>query len=322
MMRDSSTTAQTIRIFGAATEAGGSQAGCRMGPAAMRTAGLVETLAGLGYPVIDLGDIAPAKIESRLSQQSVKYPRLKHLAEAVAWTETLQAQAYELAMTEDFPLIIGGDHLIALGTVPGIARAAQEKNRPLFVLWLDAHTDYHQLDTTTTGNLHGTPVAYFTGRPSFAGIFPELSALVPVDQVAMLGIRSVDPEERFALRSSGMAVHDMREIDEFGIVILLRKFLERVKKANGLLHVSLDVDYLDPMIAPGVGTTVPGGANFREAHLVMEMLYESDLVTSLEIVELNPFLDERGRTARLLVELTASLMGRMIIDRPSIRYGE
>ena len=125
----------------------------------------------------------------------------------------------------------------------------------------------------------------------------------------MLGIRSVDSEERLALRSNGMSVHDMREIDEFGVVFLLRKFLERVKAAHGLLHVSLDVDYLDPAIAPGVGTTVPGGANFREAHLVMEMLYESELVSSLEIVELNPFLDERGRTARLLVELTAESDG-------------
>ncbi|MDI9408580.1 MAG: arginase [Candidatus Pacebacteria bacterium] len=313
---------QTIGIIGAGAEAGGSQAGCRMGPAAMRTAGLIEALTGLNYPVVDMGDIVLPRLEPKLSQQSVKYPRLKHLAEAVAWTETLQKQAYELAITDNFPLIIGGDHVIALGTVPGLARAAAQKNRPLFVLWLDAHTDYHQLDTSTTGNLHGTPVAYFTGRPSFAGIFPELPAVIPFDRVAMLGIRSVDPEERLALRTSGMAVHDMREIDEFGIVALLRRFLERVKAANGLLHVSLDVDYLDPAIAPGVGTTVPGGANFREAHLVMEMLHESALVSSLEIVELNPFLDERGRTARLLVELTASLMGRMIIDRPSLRYGE
>ncbi|MCX8500898.1 MAG: arginase [Alphaproteobacteria bacterium] len=317
-----STPPQTIRMIGAATEAGGSQAGCRMGPAALRTAGIAKTLSGLGYRVVDDGDLVPPRIEVASASQSVKYPKLKNLGEAVVWTELLQKVAYDVGISDDFPLFLGGDHAMALGTVPGLARAAAVKQRPLFVLWLDAHTDYHQLDTTTTGNLHGTPVAYFTGRPSFAGIFPELPVTIPVKQIAMLGIRSVDSEERAALRSSGMEIHDMREIDEFGVVFLLRKFLERVKAADGLLHVSLDVDYLDPAIAPGVGTTVPGGANFREAHLVMEMLYESELVSSLEIVELNPFLDERGRTARLLVELTASLMGQMILDRPNLRHGE
>ena len=148
---------------------------------------------------------------------------------------------------------------------------------------------------------------------------PHVLVLVPLDpaHVAMMGLRSVDPAERAALARAGVTVHDMRAIDETGLVPLLRAFLERVSAANGVLHVSLDVDFLDPGIAPAVGTTVPGGATFREAHLVMELLHESGLVTSLDLVELNPFLDDRGRTAKLMVDLVGSLMGRKVFDRPT-----
>ncbi|TIS06599.1 MAG: arginase, partial [Mesorhizobium sp.] len=159
--------------------------------------------------------------------------------------------------------------------------------------------------------------AYASGRPGFNGYFPDLPAAVDPARVCTMGLRSVDPAERRALKDAGVTVHDMRAIDEHGIAPLLRAFLARIEEANGLLHVSLDVDFLDPSIAPAVGTTVPGGATFREAHLVMEMLSDSGLVSSLDLVELNPFLDERGRTATLMVDLTASLMGRRIMDRPT-----
>jgi arginase len=187
----------------------------------------------------------------------------------------------------------------------------------LFVLWLDAHPDCHTLETTRSGNLHGVPVAYATGMPGFAGWFPPLAHSVDARNICMMGIRSVDPAEGQALASAGATVHDMRAIDERGVVPLLSAFLARVEQAGGMLHVSLDVDFLDPSIAPGVGTTVPGGATFREAHLIMEMLHDSGLVASLDLVELNPFLDERGRTAILLVDLVASLMGRRVLDRPT-----
>ncbi len=218
------------------------------------------------------------------------------------------------------PIFLGGDHAISAGTLAGIARRAAENRRPLFVLWLDAHTDFHTLDSTTSGNLHGVPLAYATGRPGFEGYFPPLAAAIDPARVCALGIRSVDPAERIALNEAGVTLYDMRAIDEHGISPLLRAFLERVAEAEGMLHVSLDVDFLDPSIAPAVGTTVPGGATLREAHLVMEMLSDSGLVTSLDLVELNPFLDERGRTATLMVDLTASLMGRRIMDRPTRSY--
>ena len=215
------------------------------------------------------------------------------------------------------PIFLGGDHSISAGTLSGVARRAKEGGRPLFVLWLDAHPDFHTLETTVSGNLHGVPLAYASGRPGFAGVFPDLAAPVEPTRICTLGLRSVDPAERQALEETGVTVHDMRAIDEHGIASLLRAFLKRVASENGLLHVSLDVDFLDPSVAPAVGTTVPGGATFREAHLTMEMLSDSGLVSSLDLVELNPFLDERGRTATLLVDLAASLMGRRIMDRPT-----
>jgi len=197
-----------------------------------------------------------------------------------------------------------------------MAAHAAALGRPLFVLWLDAHTDFHTPDTTQSGNLHGTPVAYIAGRPGF-GAFPPFPAPVPPENICMLGIRSVDEAEAQALIPEAVEIADMRVLDERGISAPLREFLDRVRAAGGLLHVSLDVDFLDPAIAPAVGTTVPGGATFREAHLVMELLHESRLVTSLDLVELNPFLDERGRTAKLMVDLVASLMGRKVFDRPT-----
>ncbi len=206
--------------------------------------------------------------------------------------------------------------------VAGVARRAHDLGRPLFVLWLDAHTDFHNLETTTSGNLHGVPLAYVSGQQGFEGYFPDLPVVVAPFRICALGVRSVDRSERAALQAAGVTVHDMRAIDEHGFAALLRQFLDRVAAENGLLHVSLDVDFLDPSIAPAVGTTVPGGATFREAHLVMEMLHDSGLVTSLDLVELNPFLDDRGRTATLLVDLTASLMGRRIMDRPTRSYGQ
>jgi arginase len=223
-------------------------------------------------------------------------------------------------MAEGFPIFLGGDHALSMGSVAGVAAHAKAQNRPQFLLWLDAHTDFHTPATTASGNLHGCPVAYVTGQPGFDA-FPPVPAPIAAENICMIGLRSVDPAERAALAGLPVDLHDMRAVDEYGVAAPLRAFLARVAEAGGALHVSFDVDFLDPGIAPAVGTTVPGGATFREAHLVMEMLHESGLVTSLDLVELNPFLDDRGRTATLLVELTASLLGRRIFDRPTLaRY--
>ncbi|MBN9235653.1 MULTISPECIES: arginase [Phyllobacteriaceae] len=300
------------RILGAPEQDGAGVLGCEMGPSALRTAGLIPALIELGHEVEDLGTVQPTATQPITHRN----PALKALPEIVAWTAAIAEAAYQ-ASKDAMPIFLGGDHAISAGTLSGIARRAAETGRPLFVLWLDAHPDFHTLDTTASGNLHGVPLAYACGLPGFTGVFPDLTVRVEPTRICTLGLRSVDAAERQALNEAGVTVHDMRAIDEHGIAPLLRAFLARVAAENGLLHVSLDVDFLDPSIAPAVGTTVPGGATLREAHLVMEMLSDSGLVTSLDLVELNPFLDERGRTATLMVDLTASLMGRRIMDRPT-----
>ncbi|MEI9425302.1 arginase [Mesorhizobium sp. Cs1299R1N1] len=300
------------KIVGAPVQDGAGRMGCEMGPSALRTAGLVEVLSSLGHAVEDMGAVQAIPVR-RVVHGNLA---LKALPEISAWTSAISEAAY--AASEDaMPIFLGGDHSVSAGTVSGLARRAAATGRPLFVLWLDAHPDFHTLDTTASGNLHGVPLAYASGQPGFAGYFPDLPAAVDPSRICTMGLRSVDPAERRALNEAGVIVHDMRAIDEHGIAPLLRAFLAHVSAEAGLLHVSLDVDFLDPSIAPAVGTTVPGGATFREAHLVMEMLSDSGLVSSLDLVELNPFLDERGRTATLMVDLTASLMGRRIMDRPT-----
>ncbi|MCT8160498.1 arginase [Pseudoruegeria sp. SHC-113] len=298
-------------LIGAPVDSGKRRKGCLMGPDAYRTAGLAEALSDLEHGVRDLGNLAP----SPASPAPAANPAVHELATTVGWTQSLMDTA-QTAMGEGFPIFLGGDHSLSLGSVAGVAAHAKAQGRPLFVLWLDAHTDYHTPDTTDSGNLHGTPLGYVTGREGFAA-FPPLPATVPGENICLMGIRSVDRAENAALQGSGMTVHDMRDIDENGIARPLAAFLDRVRAANGMLHVSLDVDFLDPAVAPAVGTTVPGGATVREAHLVMEHLHDSGLVCSLDLVELNPFLDERGRTAKLMVDLAASLMGRTVFDRPT-----
>ncbi|WP_171129092.1 MULTISPECIES: arginase [unclassified Ruegeria] len=300
---------QNIILVGAPMDAGKRRQGCRMGPDAYRVAGLAEALADLGHNVTDLGDTQPDQVDVEESDHLFALP------ECVGWTQALCRTACDAAQ-QGVPIFLGGDHALSMGTVSGMAQHADRIGRPLFVLWLDAHSDFHTPSSSGSGNLHGTPVAYVTGQDGFDA-FPSLASPVPTSRVGMIGLRSVDPEERAALEKNHAMLADMRSIDEHGIKAPLLAFLEKVRAANGVLHVSLDVDFLDPSIAPAVGTTVPGGATEREAHLVMELLHESRLVCSLDLVELNPFLDERGRTAKLMVDLAASLMGRRIFDRPT-----
>ncbi len=301
--------AKTI-LIGAPIYEGQRNLGCVMGPAAYRIAGLRAAIADLGHEVDDWGDLALGPLPSATCNNAAVH----HLPQVLAWTALLADRTEAALMAGGLPMILGGDHSLALGSVAGAARHAAAQTRPLFLLWLDAHSDFHTVETTTSGNLHGTPVAYIAGRAGFDP-FPPFPAPIPAQNICLFGIRSVDPAEHAALLRADIAINDMRVLDERGVVAPLAEFLARVRAANGLLHVSLDVDFLDPAIAPAVGTTVPGGATFREAHLVMELLHESGLVTSLDLVELNPFLDERGRTAKLMVDLVGSLMGRKVFDR-------
>lgn len=302
-------------LIGFPIESGAGRRGSLMGPDALRVAQLAETIRDLGFEVHDLGNTAAPRDVPQVAGPD----HLVLLSETVAWTHVIHEAAYELARSESFPIFMGGDHSMAAGTLTAVSRAAAEKNRPLFVLWLDAHPDMNTLGSTVSGHLHGTPMAYAMGQDSFEGIFPPVGDPIEPANVCMMGLRSIDPPEHALIHELGVDVWDMRRIDEEGVQGAISAFLNRVRAANGLLHVSFDVDFLDPEIAPAVGTTVPGGATFREAHLIMEHLADSDLVTSLELTELNPFLDIRGRTADLIVDLTASLLGKRVLDRPTAR---
>jgi arginase len=303
---------RAVTLIGVPLEEGSGRRGAAMGPAALRIAGIDQTLIELGHDVKDDGDlqIVPAR-------DLPNHPKAHNLRIIGAFTRALEASTYEAAAAGRLPLILGGDHALSMGSVSGMARYAAEQGRPLFVIWLDAHSDFNSPETSPSGNIHGMPVAFFTGQADLAEVLPKARPLVDPRNVFQVGIRSVDAPERELIKKHGVNVFDMRSIDEQGIAPIMRQILAAVEEANGLLHVSLDVDFLDPDIAPGVGTTVPGGATFREAHLVMEMLCDSGLVSSLDLVELNPFLDDRGKSARVLVELTASLFGRRIFDRPT-----
>lgn len=299
-------------LIGAPIDSGQQRPGCLMGPAAYRVAGLAREIAAEGHGVEDWGDLALPP----LRDVACANPAVHSLAETVGWTEILMDRVDDALSEGGFPIIMGGDHSLALGSAAAAAAFAARQGRPLFLLWLDAHSDFHTPMTTTSGNLHGTPLAYIAGRDGFDA-FPPFPAPVPAARICMFGIRSVDPAEQAAMLEYDIQVNDMRVIDEHGIVAPLRAFLKKCRDEAGMLHVSLDVDFLDPAIAPAVGTTVPGGTTFREAHLVMELLHESGLVTSLDLVELNPFLDDRGMTARLMVDLVGSLMGKKVFDRPT-----
>ncbi|MFT4185526.1 MAG: arginase [Rhizobium sp.] len=301
-----------VTLIGVPLEEGSGRRGASMGPTALRIAGIETALTELGHRVTDSGDLRPTPAADLPDD-----PKAHNLKIVGAFTRALEAKVYEVASSGGFPLMLGGDHSLSMGSVSGMARHAAEAGRPLFVLWLDAHSDFNSPATSPSGNIHGMPVAFFCGEAEIAGVLPAGRPLVDPKRVFQVGIRSVDPREREQIREHGVNVFDMRSLDEQGVAAIMRQVLDTVSAANGLLHVSFDVDFLDPDIAPGVGTTVPGGATYREAHLIMEMLSDSGLVSSLDLVELNPFLDDRGKSARVLVEMAASLFGRRIFDRPT-----
>src|SRR5271166_1687314 len=301
---------QRLAILGVPVEAGAGVPGCAMGPAMLRTAGIVTTLTELGCDVADRGDLVLSRPASVVPQPQ---GRARNFAEVSGWARLIARETLAIMREGRLPIVLGGDHSLAMGSIAGVAIHAAEIQREVFVLWLDAHSDYNTPLTSPSGNMHGMPAAMLSGEPGLDWVFgDEPHGLIDPGRLHLFGIRSIDADERRLLHARGVDVVDMRRLDEDGFAVSIRRIIERVQAANGLLHVSLDVDFLDPTIAPGVGTAVPGGATYREAHLVMELLYESGLAPSLDLVELNPFLDERGRSALLLVDLTASLMGRQV----------
>jgi arginase len=299
-----------IGVVGVPIESGASERGARMGPDALRTAGLIEAFADLGRTVVDHGDLGVPRPGNGATNTAAGKQR--NLSDVTAVVRTLADRAASIARRGEVPVVLGGDHSLAMGSVAGVARHFGDARRELFVLWLDAHADFNTPATSPTGNLHGMPTAFLCGEPGFEGLLDDPAPIINPRNLTIFGLRSVDREERALLRTRGVQVIDMRVIDEIGVPALVRKLLEEVASRRGALHVSLDADFIDPALAPGVGTPVPGGVTYREAHLVMEMLCDSGLVASLDLVELNPYRDDRGKTARLLVELTASLFGRQI----------
>lgn len=299
-----------VALLGVPVDLGAAQRGTLMGPAALRTAGLVPMLETLGLLVEDHGDlmvVAEGETAERPPSNARQYREIQ------SWARAVSARAYQLAHSGAIPLFLGGDHTLSMGSVNGMARYWQQQGRELFLLWLDAHADYNTPSTTITGNMHGMSAAFLCGEPGLDQLLGD-EPRVPLapQRLQLFGVRSIDRQERQLLQQRGIAIADMRQIDEFGVGVLVRQIIERVQACGGVLHVSFDVDFLDPQLAPGVGTMVPGGATYREAHLVMELLHDSGLVGSVDIVELNPFLDERGRTACTVVELIGSLFGQRI----------
>ena len=294
---------KTIQIIGVPIDLGQTQRGVDMGPAAMRYAGLASRLAALGYQIIDGGNIEVPIRETLLEEHRQHYlPSIRKTCQA---TYEVVRRAVDQG---HIPLLLGGDHTLAIGSVGGTNCVS-----PTGLLWIDAHGDFNTPLTTLTGNIHGMTLAvlFGDGYPELVEIGRPGPVLRPED-VVMIGIRDLDPEERSILRKSGITVYTMRDIDERGIGAVTRESLERLEH-QGRLHVSLDMDVLDPQAAPGVGTASPGGLTYREAQLLMEIIADSGRCSALDIVEINPILDRHNQTARLAVELAASLFGKRIL---------
>lgn len=302
-----------IDILGIATAAGASVRGCGMGPEALRVAGLLEALVDLDHGIADHGDMRRTLPEISTNPSSWRLPD-ERKADVLDLAARTSDRGFEILQSGGFPLFIGGDHSIAMGTLSAVSRHCAALGKPVHVIWIDAHADYNTPDTSPSGNLHGMPLALLCGEPGFDDSFKgEWLGRIDPRNVTIFGARSIDREERRLLQARGVEVVDMRKIDQAGVVALMQPILKRVAAEGGHLHVSLDVDAIDPGLAPGGGTLVPGGLTYREAHLIMEMLHDSGVVGSLDVVELNPFLDHGGKSATLLVDLVASLFGRSIM---------
>ena len=297
---------RAIAIIGAALDLGAGRRGVDMGPSAIRYAGLEERLASLGCDCADWGNVDAAVAEAT----AVGDPRARFLPEIRATCERVARRVAEAVGEGRVPIVLGGDHSIALGTLGGLAAAA---GGPGAALWIDAHGDLNTPQTTPSGNVHGMPLAAALGHggEGFASDAWPLPALDPA-RTTLIGVRSLDDGERALLGELELAVHTMSEVDRRGVESLVARALERAEGA-AVVHVSLDMDALDPEVAPGVGTAVRGGLSYREAHLAMELVAESGLLGSFEIVEVNPILDRQNATAALAVELAASAFGARIL---------
>ena len=307
MLAQVKTPRRAVSLIGAPTDIGAGHRGASMGPEALRVAGLPKALADRGLDVIDRGNLSGPVNPWQPPQDGYR-----HLAQVVAWNRSV-FEAVDRELADDrLPILLGGDHCLALGSIAAISEHCRERGKTLRVLWLDAHADFNTATITPSGNIHGMPVACLFGRGPKELV--EIAGRHPLLDARQIGIRSVDPGERQLVREAGLDIYDMRYIDEMGMRRVMTQALEGVD-SNTHLHVSFDIDFLDPEIAPGVGTTVPGGPNYREAQLCMEMIADTGCLGSLDIVELNPAFDNHNRSADLAVDLVESLFGKSTLMR-------
>ncbi|MEO6941196.1 MAG: arginase [Candidatus Kapaibacterium sp.] len=300
----------TVRIIGFPMDLGAGRRGVDMGPSALRIAGVGQKLSALGYNVIDAGDIEIRSPEV----QKISNPKLRYLPE-IAQACTKLAKAVEESLDKDeFPLVLGGDHSMAIGTIAGIAAHCKRTNKRLGVIWIDAHSDINTPESSPSGNIHGMPlaVALGMGDPALTHIGGDFVKLKP-QQVVLIGLRSIDDGERKLIKKLKIESYTMTDLDKQGVHRIIAKVLSGMRAKVDHLHVSFDLDSVDPMVASGVGTPVPGGLTYREAHLIMEAIANTGYMSSLEIAEVNPILDTRNSSAEVGADLIASSMGKRIL---------
>ena len=299
-----------VSLIGAPTDIGAGHLGARLGPEALRIAGLAQALSARGIDVVDRGNLDGPRNPWQPPQEGYR-----HLPEVEAWNRAVMEAVLAELRGGRMPILLGGDHCLGLGSITAVARHCRETGKKLRVLWLDAHADFNTNELTPSGNIHGMPVACLCGLGprELTHLSGDAPAMQPGD-IRQIGIRSVDEGEKRLVKEHGLDVYDMRYIDEVGMKRAMEEALDGVDE-NTHLHVSFDVDFLDPAIAPGVGTTVPGGPDYREAQLVMEMIADSGRMGSLDIMELNPVIDTRNVTAEVAVDLVESLFGKSTLMR-------
>jgi arginase len=308
-MKSQQLASREIEIIGVPLDLGQQRRGVDMGPSAIRVAGLQSKLEALGHRVTDRGNIAVALPEMKPGGDA----RARFLDE-IAHSAELTAQCVEQALTNGAtPIVLGGDHSVAAGTVAGVANFYRERQQPIGLIWMDAHSDINTPETSPSGNVHGMPVAALLGLgPAALGDLLGWAPKVLPQHTVLVGIRDVDEAERKNIRDAGLTVFTMRDIDELGLRAVMEKATEIAATGTAGYHLSLDMDWVDPEEAPGVGTRVPGGATYREAHLAMEIIADHGDMLSFELVEVNPILDEHNRTAELAVQLVCSAFGKKI----------
>jgi arginase len=299
-----------VHVLGVPMDLGSGRRGVDMGPSAIRIAGVETALRELGHTVVDEGDITIKNME----ELKVGDVHARYLAEIARASVVACRKVDRITSKGHFPLVLGGDHSIAVGTVSGIAAVARRQGKKVGLLWVDAHGDINTPETSPSGNIHGMPVAALLGYgpkelTGIGGSHPK----VDPRNVALVGIRSLDEGEKRRLKEIGVQVHTMSDIDRHGIHRAMKKALARVTEGTEYVHVSFDLDAVDPTVAPGVGTPVKGGLDYREAHLIMELLHDSGAMTSLEMVEVNPILDQGNASASFAVELVQSAFGKKIL---------